>query len=101
MAQYRLSAQAESDLDGIADYTIETWGQAQSDRYLSQLLACCERLAYTPQLDRAFSGRRPGLMRRNEGEHMILYRRDYGAGIRVVRVLHQRMLPEAHLIDDE
>jgi len=101
MAEYRFSAEAESDLDGIVEYTTETWSQAQCDRYLSQLRAQCQQLADTPQLDRTFDEVRPGLLRANHGPHMILYRRDHGAGIRVVRVLHQRMLPEAHLADDE
>jgi toxin ParE1/3/4 len=100
MAKYRLSIRADNDLCDIAEYTLEKWGEVQTDRYLNQLQACCERLAYTPQLDRAFGEIRPGMMRRNEGEHMILYRREPD-GIRVVRVLHQRMLPERHLGDDE
>jgi toxin ParE1/3/4 len=100
MATYRLSAEAEADLDGIVEYTIETWSQAQSDRYLIQLRTRCQQLADTPQLDRTFDEVRPGLLRANQGSHMILYRRDFGAGIRVVRVLHQRMSLEEHLGDE-
>ena len=43
---------------------------------------------------------RPGYRRIEHGKHVILYRADRD-GIFISRVLHQRMLPSEHWIDDE
>jgi len=40
VAEYRLSKRAEADFDGIADYTVTTWGLEQCARYLGELEAC-------------------------------------------------------------
>jgi plasmid stabilization system protein ParE len=39
---------AEADLLDIGEYTLRTWGLEQTDRYLSQLEACCLRVAENP-----------------------------------------------------
>ena len=44
MPGYRLTTAAEQDVAGIWDYTFETWGAEQADRYLEQLAACCDRI---------------------------------------------------------
>jgi toxin ParE1/3/4 len=100
VAEYILSKRAETDFDGIAAYTITTWGPEQCARYLGQLEACCQQLAEEPQLGRSCDQIRPGLFRYEQGKHVVFYRlRPYG--IRVIAVLHERMLPVLHLIDDE
>ena len=45
MPRFRLSSRAESDLAGIADYTIETFGLEQARRYIDGLEACFQTLA--------------------------------------------------------
>lgn len=90
---------AEADLSEIADYTLRTWGEAQCERYLAQLEDCCQRLADHPILGRSCDAIRPGLRRREQGKHVVFYRR-VGEDIIVVRILHERMLPELHL-DEE
>ncbi len=98
MPGFRLTRRAEADLWDIADYTRRTWGDEQCARYLGQLEACCGRLAEHPILGRACDRIRPGLRRREQGKHVIFYRRD-GDGILVLRILHERMLHEVHLRD--
>ena len=49
MADHRLSARAESDLAGIADYTIKTFGIEQARRYRGDLEACFRTLAENPR----------------------------------------------------
>ena len=90
---------AEADLLSIADYTLRTWGEAQTVRYLNDLELCCERLAENPGLGRLCDSIRPGLCRAEQGKHVVFYRREPG-GILVSRILHQRMLPETQDIDD-
>lgn len=43
---------------------------------------------------------RPGLRRMECGRHVVFYRSEAG-GILISRILHQRMLPGRHAIDDE
>jgi toxin ParE1/3/4 len=100
VASVRFSRRAEVDLHEIAVYTLRTWGEAQTDRYLSQLEQCCELLADNPALGRACGEIRPGLHRMEHGKHTVFYRPESG-GIRIVRILHQKMLPENREIDDE
>jgi plasmid stabilization system protein ParE len=40
------------------------------------------------------------LRRLEHGKHVVFYRQDRG-GILVSRILHQRMLPELHSIEDQ
>jgi plasmid stabilization system protein ParE len=42
---YRLTPQAERDLEEIWFYTFENWSAEQADRYHNQIMAAIERLA--------------------------------------------------------
>jgi toxin ParE1/3/4 len=79
---------------------LRAWGEAQAVRYLNELEACCRMLVDNPELGRACDDIRPGLRRMESRKHVVFYRRE-PRGILVVRVLHQRMLPEKQAIDDE
>ena len=83
----------------IGSYTLRTWGEAQTIGYLDGLETCCQHLADNPALGRACDDIRPGLRRMEQGQHVVFYRQEPG-GIFVSRILHQRMLPERHAIDD-
>jgi len=100
MAKFRFSRRAEADLLGIGDYTLRTWGEKQTEHYLHELEECCWRLAENPTLGRACDTIRPGLRRMEQGRHVLFYRA-IPNGIRVVRILHQSMLPEKHPMEDE
>ena len=52
MAAFRFSRRAEADLLSIGDYTLRTWGDDQTTRYLGELEACCQLLADNPALGR-------------------------------------------------
>ncbi len=78
MKHASISLEAEVDIDRIAAYTTENWGWVQTDRYLGQL---------------EDSFRLQANLRRFEvGKHVVFYRTEPG-GIRIVRVLHQQMIP--------
>ena len=100
MATVRFTRLAEADLLDIGLYTIQTWGRTQSDRYLRQLEAGCKQLADDPPRGRSCDEIRPGLRRKRIGSHVVFYRLNPG-GILVSRILHERMLPEKHLMEDE
>ena len=99
MAAFRFSRRAAADLLSIADYTLRTWGGAQAGRYIGELETCCQMLADNPMLGRSCDDVRPGLRRMEHGKHVVFYRLQKAGGILVVRILHQRMLPESQAID--
>jgi toxin ParE1/3/4 len=92
MKRFVVSAEAQTDIDLIAAYTTETWGWQQTDRYLSQLEDSFQLLAENPRMGRLCDAISAGLRRHEVGKHVIYYRLKPG-GIRVVRVLHQQMIP--------
>jgi toxin ParE1/3/4 len=100
MASYRFSRVAESDLLGIATYTLNTWGQNQTVSYIDGLEACCRELARKPELGRICNQVRPGLRRMEYGRHVLFYRVE-AEGIVISRILHQRMLPERRSMDED
>lgn len=83
---------AEADLEAIADYTLERWGARQCERYLDDLQALCQRLLSEPSLGRPYSR----FLRIEYVSHVVFFRREASGDVRVVRVLHKRMLPELH-----
>ena len=99
MAACRFSRRAETDLLGIATYTLETWGEEQAARYVSDLETCCLKLAENPALGQACDYIRSRLRRMVQGKHVVFYREEPD-GILVSRILHQRMLPERYVIED-
>ena len=92
MNNYVVSAEAQADIDLIAAYTTETWGWQQTDRYLSKLEDSFQLLAVNPRMGRSWDAISAGLHRHEVGKHVIFYRLKPD-GIRVVRVLHQQMVP--------
>jgi toxin ParE1/3/4 len=74
VALFRLSQSAEVDLLSIGDYTIRTWGEAQTVRYLDALESLCKTLAGNPALGCACDNIRPGLRRMEHGRHVVFYR---------------------------
>ncbi len=84
----------------IADYTVDAWGQEQAQRYLDSLEACFNQLAKAPQMGRSCNRIHPGYRRIEHRKHIILYRATQ-YGVFISRVLHQRMLPSLHLINDD
>lgn len=86
----RLSPGAQSDLDGIFDYTVQQWGLQQAVRYMETLESACAALAAEPAQAQDCSDIRLGYRRATAGRHSIYFRiEDYG--IAVIRILHHRM----------
>jgi toxin ParE1/3/4 len=98
--KFRFSHRAEADLFNIGLYTIRTWGEIQTDRYIRQLEDCCQLLGNNPMLGRACDEIRQGLRRMKQGKHVVFYREELG-GVLICRILHQSILPEKQAIDDE
>jgi toxin ParE1/3/4 len=78
VARFRFSHRAEADLFNIGLYTIRTWGEIQTDRYIRQLEDSCQLLGNNPALGRACDEIRQGLRRMKQGKHIVFYREELG-----------------------
>lgn len=97
MPTYRLSKQAEEDLEAIWEYTVLHWSEKQADCYLQAIQAAIGLLAENPELGCSRETLRIGYRSYSHGKHIIFYKPD-SYGVRVIRVLHQSMESERHLI---
>ena len=96
MAGYSLSAKAASDLEAIYEYTILRFGLDQARGYLLGLHEQCQVLAEQPARGREADALASGLRRCEYQSHIIFYiPKEHG--IRIVRVLHQRMDVRRHV----
>jgi toxin ParE1/3/4 len=85
-----LSRQAERDLEGILQYTYETYGDGQRHMYAAALDHALATITGNPDLGH----RRPDLSDRHRAftveQHVVVYTVS-GQRINVARVLHGRM----------
>jgi toxin ParE1/3/4 len=73
MDEFLLSIKADNDLDAIADYTLEVWGQAQTQDYIFNLVESFKVLAVKPELGRSASEYSSQLKKFNYKAHTIFY----------------------------
>jgi toxin ParE1/3/4 len=96
LPQVRISTEAEDDIDRIVTYTISEWGWRQAHRYLTKLEEGFDLLARSPSIGRSCDSIRTGLRRYEIGKHVLFYLPE-SEGVLIVRVLHERMLPNRYL----
>lgn len=89
MSSYDLTTAAENDLHDIWDYTFETWGAAQADKYLDQLDSCCEQIG-TGQMRYKTFEELPDNIRVGRCQHHYIFWLD-GPKLIVIAMLHERM----------
>jgi toxin ParE1/3/4 len=76
----------------IARFTLDRWGVSQAHRYVQGLKETFQLLAENSGMGRPCDAINSGLHRHEQGKHVIFYRLKPG-GVRVVRILHQQMIP--------
>ena len=91
MAGFRLRKSAQADLEEIGAYTRDRWGDEQAVRYLTVMDACFSRIAESRTVGRVY---RAAYLRLEYVSHVVFFRREADGTCVIVRVLHQRMLPE-------
>lgn len=89
-----VSPAAETDINDIWDYSVDTWGIDQADHYINRLRDACYALANGRQGRKADV--RPGYLKFSIGSHVIYYR-ETGDRLDIVRILHGRMDVDRHL----
>jgi toxin ParE1/3/4 len=93
MARWHLAPEAGEDLLEIGRYTVQEWGEEQSDRYLDRLDEAFNRLVLMPGLGRNREDVRAGVFSYLAARHVIWYRQA-PSGIEILRVLHARQSSE-------
>ncbi len=95
MSAFLVSRRAERDLQDLRAFTIERWGKRAAARYLHQLHETFRQIAEHPQRARPVP-QRPALRYARCGRHVVYYEVQ-AQSVLIVRVLHERMLPDLHL----
>ena len=86
---------AIADIEAIWDYSSETWGPDQADRYTDEIRDACHALAAGWKMGR-FVDIRSGYLKYTTGSH-IIYLKDQMDRLEVIRILHSRQDVERHL----
>lgn len=73
MRRVRITPRALADLDAIADYTLATWGENQTKKYLAELQQRFQWLAEHPHAGRIRDEIRDGFYSYPHGAHVIFY----------------------------
>ncbi|WP_262143871.1 type II toxin-antitoxin system RelE/ParE family toxin [Serratia ficaria] len=97
MPTFHLIPQAQQDLLAIRHFTVEHWGKAQSRRYLEQLRDVMHHLTDMPEAGKAHFHDLGEEIRSFPYDSHRIYYRSRPAGITVLAVLHQAMVPHRHL----
>ena len=89
---YKISQEANLDIENIWIYTYENWSLEQADRYLNLIMDEVEYLAENPELGKDYGHIRKGYFRSQVKSHLIFYKvNNKKEQIEIIRVLHQRM----------
>lgn len=95
MRRARITPRALADLDAIADYTLATWGESQTTKYLTDLQQRFQWLAEHPHIGRSRNEIGEGYHSYPHGAHVIFYVIE-AEHIAIIGVPHGSMDVEAY-----
>ena len=87
---------AREDLKQIYKKSIRDWGISRADSYYDELVTAINGLADFPELGFARDDIKHGYRQLGVERHHVFYRVSSGK-IRIIRILHDRMLKKTHL----
>ena len=95
---YKISQEANRDIENIWLYTYENWSLEQADRDINLIIDEIECLANNPALGKDYGQVRKGYFRYRIKSHFIFYKLNQkNEEIEIIRILHQRMDIECRL----
>ena len=98
MTKIRLSGKAIADLDGIWDYTAQTWSEEQAVIYYRQIYTAIQGLNSLPAfLEKDYNVIKTGLLGFKVGHHIVFYKKHKDGTTWVDRILHEKMDYQRHL----
>ncbi len=87
---YKLSYEAQNDIEDIWLYTFENWSLEQADRYYQLIFDEIEYLTRNPSSGKEYTHVRKGYFRSKVKSHFVFYKVTL-EGIEIIRILHQEM----------
>ncbi|MCG3461094.1 type II toxin-antitoxin system RelE/ParE family toxin [Xenorhabdus bovienii] len=100
MSTYHVTPDTQSDLIKIRRFTVQQWGLAQSQKYLSELRKTISLLAETPSLGKSKPEVGANVLSFPHVSHVIYYV-VHKRQLLVFGVLHKSMVPLDHLVKRE
>ena len=95
---FRISKEAENDLEKIWLYTFENWSVEQAERYLNLIFDEIDYLCLKPDSGSDFGKIRKGYRRSKVKSHFIFYKINSTQNeLEVIRILHEMMDVENQL----
>jgi toxin ParE1/3/4 len=96
--KYKISREANLDLENIWLYTFENWSKDQADRYINLIIDEIEYLAQNPTFGQNYEKIRKGYFRSRIKSHFIFYKNyPNRSKIEIIRILHHRMDVDSRL----
>ena len=97
---YKISKEAEYDLERIWLYTFDEWSPEQADYYYDLIMDEIEYIAEHPKSGKDYNNVRKGYFRSAVKSHFIFYRINLKVEkVEIIRILHKQMDIETHLND--
>ena len=94
--QLEITAPALADIEAIAAYTFDQWGEQQVDAYMSQIDRTIQAIGDNPAIGRGRFGVPDAIKGRKSGSHVVFYRVQ-DTTIYIMRVLHESMDHGRHI----
>lgn len=91
MPSFEITVEAEKDLEGVVEYTANTWGLEQVRKYMAALGRCMERLAKGDEPYKSLDKLYPGIRMMHCQHHYIFGVTRENQPFLIVAVLHERM----------
>ena len=93
---YGLYPKAVEDIENIYVYSVKEFGYDRADDYIHKLEQCFKHLSSEPGIARKCDYIRQNLRAYNIGSHIIFFK-ETGSMIVIIRILHKSMDHERHL----
>ena len=92
MAELLLLPEAINDLERIYEYTYAKWGAKQADRYQDELYGGMQTIQVNREIGVEYVSKPGGYRKYQVKKHLLFYRNE-GEAVIVVRILHEQMNP--------
>jgi toxin ParE1/3/4 len=91
MPAYDLTLAAQADIEEIARYSLDQWGESKARDYAARLDACFDRIAAGHAVCRTVSRTFPQVQATRCERHIVFFLPVAGGKPRIIAVLHERM----------